>query len=135
MPTDYLEFDTVPSNEPCVQIGHENYWNLATLEADVLIDQLKRTFPQAYPLGLDFKKTYNDHDFGRYIGIKIVYNSDIPDHELVYDIDKNFPEQWDEVSLDKLMKVEDYFFMIKKRLEIQNDKTDEIAFNQLARGY
>jgi len=33
------------------------------------------------------------------------------------------------------MKVEDYFFMIKKRLEIQNDRTDEIAFNQLARGY
>lgn len=135
MPTDYLEYDTVPSNEPCVQIGHENYRNLAILEADVLIDQLKRTFPQAHPLGLDFKKTYNNHDFGQYIGIKIVFNSDIPDHELVYDIDKNFPEQWDEISLDKLMKSEDYFFMIKKRLEIQNDKTDEIAFNQLARGY
>lgn len=133
MPTDYLEFDTVPSSEPCVQIGDENYRYLAILEADVLIDQLKRTFPQAHPLGLDFKRTYNSHDFGQYIGIKIVYNSDIPDHELVYDIDKNFPEKWDETSLARLSKSEEYAYIMKKRDDVQ--KTDEIAFNQLARGY
>jgi len=138
MPADYLEFDTVPSSEPCVQIGDENYRDLAILEADVLIDQLKRTFPQAHPLGLSFRKTYNMHDFGQYIGIKILYNSDIKDHELVYHIDKNFPEYWDEISISRLMQSKDYGYIMQKREDQKLNSvqaTDEIAFNQLARGY
>lgn len=115
MTIDYLEFDTVPSSEPCVQIGDENYRHLAVLEADVLIDQLKRMFPQAYPLGISFKRTYNNHDFGQYVGVKVIFNEDIPDHELVYDIDKNFPEQWDEISISRLMQSKEYDYVMKKR--------------------
>ena len=117
MPTDYLEFDTVPSSEPCVQIGHENYRNLANLEADVLIDQLKRTYPQAYPLGIGFKKKYNNHDFGQYLGVQVIFNSDIKDHDLVYDIDKNFPQNWDEISISKLEQSQDYALMISEQPE------------------
>lgn len=138
MTIDYLEFDTVPSSEPCVQIGDENYRYLAVLEADVLIDQLKRMYPQAYPLGISFKRTYNNHDFGQYVGIKVIFNEDIPDHELVYDIDKNFPEHWDEISVSRLWQSKEYSHIMQQREREKNhgvEYTDRIAFNQLARGY
>jgi hypothetical protein len=115
MLNEYLEFDTVPSNEPCVQINDENYRNLANLEADVIIDQIKRTFPQAMTLGFVFKKKYNNHDFGNYLNINVFYNPDIPEHDFIYDIDRNFPESWDEVSLAKLMESEEYAAIIRNR--------------------
>lgn len=113
MNTDYLEFDTSPSNEQCVQVGDDNYRQLAILEANILIDQLCRTFPKAVELGLKFKTVWNPHDFGSYLTVNIVYRTDREDHDFVYEIERNFPENWDEISISRLMESKKYTLIAK----------------------
>jgi len=42
---DYIHLSqTTPCNEPCAQVGEENYMTNARIEAHVYLDQLRRTF-------------------------------------------------------------------------------------------
>jgi hypothetical protein len=100
--TDYLEFDTVPVEESCAQIGSENFYEDALLEAETFLEQMKRTFPKALEIGIRFKIKWNDHDFGSYPSIRVIYYPDKPEHEMVYEIEKSIPYYWDDISKSKL---------------------------------
>jgi len=100
--TDYLEFDTSPIEETCAQLGSENFYEDALLEAETFLDQLKRTFPKALEIGIRFKIKWNEHDFGSYPTIRVIYYPDNIEHEVVYEIEESIPYYWDEISKSKL---------------------------------
>jgi hypothetical protein len=69
---------TVPSDEPCVQIGEDNYSKWSRLEAYTLIEQLIRQLGE--PPSLTFFKVIScSHDFGTYYDVAIVYDDDEED--------------------------------------------------------
>ena len=62
---DSLELDCTPIDEPCAQVGSEDYAKNARLECKAFAAQLMRTFGEPPP-GCSFKITSNPHDFGTY---------------------------------------------------------------------
>lgn len=99
---EYLEFDTAPTDEECVQTGiTEDYLRMQAIEFSVLKKQLLRTFGECRCV--EIKKKMNCHDFGAYYSMHITfYVSDEEATNYVYNIEENFPEKWDEESLREL---------------------------------
>jgi hypothetical protein len=101
---DYLVFDPVPLDEECTQVGCENYYQKSRKEAKALIGQLKRQFGEP-PFGCKFKIKSNPHDFGDYISVNIEFDDN--NEECVnyaYNIEENFPYNWDEIAKKELEK-------------------------------
>lgn len=113
---DHIEIGTVPANEECAQVGSENYKTLAMLESKVFVNQLERAFPNEVLSGIKFKTSWNDHDFGKYLSVKIVFQNDNNiQSEAAYAIDKSIPENWDRQSLVELNKELVYKEILKDR--------------------
>lgn len=99
---DYMEISqTTPCDEPCVQIGSENYMKLSRLEARTYIDQLQRKFGSA-PVGSFFKIVHCPHDFGTYLDIRYYYDDEDQRHvAYLCEIDRGC-DKWDDVALKEL---------------------------------
>lgn len=69
---DYLEIDTTPSEENCTQVGAPDYYTQARREARAYIDQIFRHYPA--PTCGDISIKRNQHDFGEYFSIKIIFD-------------------------------------------------------------
>ena len=99
---EYLEFDTAPTEEECVQTGiTEDYLKMQAIEYSALKKQLLRTFGECE--GVRITRLSNYHDFGTYYSMKMTY--DIEEEtaiDYVYNIEENFPDRWDEESLKEL---------------------------------
>ena len=101
---DDLELGTTPSGEDCAQVGATkyDYYELARMELQAFLNQLKRMFPNPPP-DVRFKRQSNPHDFGTYYDLAIRYNSN--DEEAVnyaMNIENNLPENWDEQAKREL---------------------------------
>lgn len=119
---DHIEIGTVPANEECAQVGSENYKTLAIIESKVFIDQLERMFPNEVLVGVRFKTSWNDHDFGKYLSIKIVFQDDSSiQSEAAYAIDRSIPENWDHQSILKLSEEPGYKEMLQKRRLVKKE--------------
>jgi hypothetical protein len=99
---DYLDFECVPFNEECEQMG-PNYDALkARLECRVFIKQLRRQFGDEPSTAL-LKVKSNPHDFGSYLSVVCVFEENDEDAvKYAYDIEENLPDCWDEESIAEL---------------------------------
>jgi len=94
---DYFELDSVPVEEPCTQLGADDYTKRARLECRAFIDQLERAFPQAIDAGCYFTTRKHPHDFGVYFTVAIAYDDDDDDQtRAAYEIEGNMPAHWDD---------------------------------------
>jgi len=71
---DYLEIDTVPTEEDCAQVGAADYHARARREARAYIGQILRHYPE--PMFGDITIKRNAHDFGEYLSIQIRFDDD-----------------------------------------------------------
>ncbi len=100
---DYLDLaTTVPTDEPCAQVGSANYSKNSRLEAEVFREQIYRLFGDPPP-GTGIRIKNCPHDFGSYLDLEIVYDDD-EDASCywAFEVEGNLPESWDEISLNKL---------------------------------
>jgi hypothetical protein len=69
---DYLELDTVPTEEDCTYVNQPNYYARARREAHAYINQILRYYPAPDYGDLGIKR--NAHDFGEYLSVKIIFD-------------------------------------------------------------
>jgi hypothetical protein len=100
---DYIELaTTVPSDEPCAQVGSDNYGRNSRLEAETFRDQIHRAFGDPPP-GTNIRIKSCPHDFGSYLDLQIAYDDDEDDScGWTFEVEGNLPERWDEIALKKL---------------------------------
>lgn len=71
---DYLEIDTVPSEEDCAQVGAPDYDTRVRREAKAFINQISRHYPEPLHGIVTIKR--NQHDFGEYLSVRIVFDDE-----------------------------------------------------------
>lgn len=101
---DYLTLGPAPSDEPCAQVGSDNYDEQSRKECQVFIAQLRRQFGTEPILNRLSVKTF-PHDFGSYREVVIYYDSD--DQESVdyaFNMESELPNNWDKESLCHLKR-------------------------------
>lgn len=102
--TDYIELvTTTPVDEPCAQVGMEDYINQARLEARTYISQLQRVYG-APPAGSHFKIIRCPHDFGIYLDIRFYYDNEDQRHVAYMDNIEQGCERWDTDAIRELNK-------------------------------
>ncbi len=102
--TDYIELvTTTPVDEPCAQVGMEDYMNQARLEARTYIAQLQRVYG-APPVGSHFKIIRCPHDFGTYLDIRFYYDDEDQRHVAYMDNIEQGCERWDTDAIRELNK-------------------------------
>lgn len=92
---DYITLGATPAEEPCAQMGSDNYHQLARKESEVYIGQLKRELNPKLQLGI---KQF-PHDFGTYMEVVAYFDND--NEEQVAEalrLENNLPGRWDERS-------------------------------------
>lgn len=101
---DSIEFDTVPYDEQCAQIGELGYETRARAEGKALIGQLKRLRGGQLPDGLSFRLKACSHDFGTYYQVVVSFDEDDKGAcEAAFWLDANFPSRWDEEAKRELL--------------------------------
>ncbi len=99
---DYIELvTTTPVDEPCAQVGMEDYINQARLEARTYIAQLQRVYG-APPVGSHFKIIRCPHDFGTCLDIRFYYDDEDQRHVAYMDNIEQGCERWDEKARQTL---------------------------------
>lgn len=110
MRREYLEFETVPTNEDCAQVGSDNYYEEATAEIVKTIKLLESKFfhdgnKEVGLLWGDFSRKSQAHDFGTYYEIRYSFYED---EEVEVDgknycawdfanfVESNWPETWND---------------------------------------
>lgn len=103
---DYMELSPVPSDEPCIQVGSEEYFNgKDRIECRIFKKQLERMFPITEDIDAYFSIRTNPHDFGSYREVAIYFNeNDEIACEFAYNVEANLPERWDEIAIEELKK-------------------------------
>ena len=97
---DSMDFDTTPYAETCVQVGHENSQEISRIECKALIAQICRQ--NAKYEDLNFRIKLCPHDFGSYTQIEVKYRSESKAEELVFELESDFPEFWDNEAKEYL---------------------------------
>ena len=101
---DFLNIGSTPTDEPCAQVGRDDYERMSRIECKVFLDQLRRLFPEPNGGYLSIKRF--SHDFGQYREVVAVYDTD--DEEATnwaFNIEANCPEKWDEQAYSLMMKL------------------------------
>jgi hypothetical protein len=100
---EYMEIGSTPYDEPCAQVGSDDYKNRAEKEMDTYISLLERLFPEALSKNINFKKKWFQHDFGTYGEVCMYWNTENEESDsYVYEIEKRLPESWDKVAMEEL---------------------------------
>ncbi len=103
---DYLDLSPTPVDEPCAQVGSDDYSKRARLECRAFIGQLERAFPDAIAAGLYFRIKSNPHDFGSYYEVQAVFDDeDESQTEWAYTIEGELPQAWDNDARNELAAV------------------------------
>lgn len=112
---DFLTLGSTPTNEPCAQVGTDDYATKSRIESRVFIDQLLRQFGE--PPGLStFRRKSFPHDFGTYHEVVIAFDDENEEAvAFAYDVENNLPEQWDEQALKELRGT-DYHMSVVRRM-------------------
>jgi len=92
MAHEYLEFETSPTNETCVQVSKDtDYMPAMRQEAKRMLELLEVRFPEA-PGYFTANKCY--HDFGTYLEIRYHFDDDDKSWEYANFIESNWPLTW-----------------------------------------
>jgi hypothetical protein len=104
MTTEILTISAAPAEENVAQVNSADYASRSRRECTVFKRMLERLFP--IPEGVNasfFVKTF-DHDFGYYREVCVRFdNSDRQATEFAYQVEREFPEQWDDLARFELM--------------------------------
>lgn len=93
---DYLMLGPTPYGETCEPVNGDP--NRIMLECRLYKEQLERLYPTA-KFGI---KSFS-HDFGTYKEVVVYFRpADETSVALAFEIEGNCPENWDEISLNKL---------------------------------
>ena len=100
---DYMEIGPSPCSEDCAQVGGEGFRQRATKEMDAYINQLNRMFGDLIKdnKSIYFSKKWFPHDFGTY-GEVVINFDDETDYDIIYEIERNLPEYWDDEAKKQL---------------------------------
>lgn len=85
---------TAPPEETCIQVGVDNYNQLARAEAKKYINLIVAKMGQP-PEGCHLKIVCNPHDYGTYLTVDIAYNS-TEGMEYALKVEAEGPSQWEE---------------------------------------
>jgi hypothetical protein len=97
-----ISLSPVPVGEDCAQLGEPNYSTRARKECAAFAQQIMREHGQP-PAGATLKITHNPHDFGTYLDLVVVFDSDSEEAaEWAYAVEATLPENWDEEALKEL---------------------------------
>jgi hypothetical protein len=98
----FEEFEPVPGEEDCEQLGKDYNFQKAKAEATETIRML-REIVGIPPEGTILKIASNPHDFGDYLSIRYTYNDENEDHcEYLDRLEREWPERWDLEACDNL---------------------------------
>jgi hypothetical protein len=93
---------TVPHDEPCAQLGGNEYSKFSKMEAKALINQITRIIGQP-PNGSGLKIISCPHDFGTYYDVAVVYNDEDEESEAyMLNVESSIPSNWDEEAIREL---------------------------------
>jgi len=91
---DFITLGPVPSDEPCAQMGDENYASRARAECKRFIALLRKTFG-AEPSGAYLQTKAFPHDYGTYYEVVCYFNPSVPASiEYAYRLEREAPTTW-----------------------------------------
>ena len=99
---DYMEIASAPYDEPCAQVGADNYSELAHKECNALIGQLRRELGEE-PGTARLRIKANPHDFGTYYEVACYYDDE--DEEgmaYAFKCESDCPGTWDKIARKEL---------------------------------
>lgn len=87
---------TTPPMETCAQVGSEDYFAHARLEAQIFIRQIRRTLGPEPP-GARMRIKASPHDFGSYLTVTVDFDPNDPvTVAYAWRCDEQMPEEWDD---------------------------------------
>ncbi len=102
----HIEMGSAPGDEPCAQVGQDNYSEQARRECRAYIHQLTRIIVAA---GKEMPESFrrviksNAHDYGTYYEVACKFNDNNEAAcELAYWLDENCPGEWDDEARKEL---------------------------------
>ena len=98
---DFIDLDTVPSEEECAQVGAEDYSTRSWKEARAYRDQLRRTFGDE-PTGAKLLIKSNPHEFGNYLSVVCAYNQSKEAVDYAFTCESRGPAYWDKEACEAL---------------------------------
>jgi hypothetical protein len=95
MSANYIEFDTSPVYEPCVQIERDkDYMPAMRAEANRYVELLQKKFPN---LPGYWKVAQLMHDFGPYLEVRFYCEASLLDAgSVIRFLEANMPKTWDD---------------------------------------
>lgn len=103
---DYISIGSTPFEEPCAQVGSDDYEKNSRIESKVFINQLLRVFGEP-PTGVSIRVKTFPHDFGSYREVVVYYDDENQGAvDYAYNIEANTPSNWDSIALQELRKGE-----------------------------
>lgn len=110
---EYIQLmQTTPVDEPCAQVGSENYLKQARIEAWTYVNQLTRILG-TLPPGSFFRVVKCPHDFGTYIDLRFYYDDEDQQHVQYMMAVERGCGKWDD-GARKELEEKDYEFDRKK---------------------
>lgn len=98
-----IDLGSCPCLESCSQLGSENYEFQAKRETKAYKAQLLRMFPIPEGLPVKYSISANQHDFGVYYSLILLFDSkDEAACDYVFLVDNSLPEEWDAEAKEKL---------------------------------
>ena len=99
---DYISIGSSPSEEPCAQVGTDNFAEQSKKECLAFQHQLERMFPLVRGGAYLAVKSF-PHDFGTYREVVCWYDDENETgKEYAYDIESNTPANWDDEAKKEL---------------------------------
>lgn len=101
---DYLNIGSTPAEEPCAQVGRDNYHRLSIIECRAFAHQchreLVKKFGEEYTVVVRIKSF--PHDFGSYKEVVVEYTPGVDEEQAFYlDGDADL-SNWDEEAKQEL---------------------------------
>ena len=100
---DYLSLSSSPCDEPCVQLGSENYEAESLKECARYRDLLVKRFGGIDELdkrGVRFSTKSFPHEYGSYREVVVIFDDEDEDAvEAACHIENNLPQNWDDETV------------------------------------
>jgi hypothetical protein len=99
---DYINIGPTPTDEPCAQVGSDNYAEQSRKECIAFCNQLRRQFGEE-PTAAHIALKSFPHDFGSYLEVVCYYDDYIPESvEYAYKLESETPAKWDKEARKEL---------------------------------
>ena len=101
---EHLDLGSTPADEPCAQVGSDDYQERARKETRAYVNQLRRMFGPE-PEGSKIAAKSNPHDYGSYFSVVVYYDPKIPASiDYAFNVENNLPGKWDEEARKELIE-------------------------------